>query len=73
MKAMMIRRLGYALAWGWMLIGVCGCRSVEQDVTYNPYVVNQGRPSVWRQLEAIPEAGEEAIRQLDVRMENALY
>jgi hypothetical protein len=53
-------------------VALVGC-AVHDDVSFNPYAPNNGDPTLLECADAIVETAEQAVRDLDLRLENAVY
>ncbi|MBN1346819.1 MAG: hypothetical protein JXQ73_29275 [Phycisphaerae bacterium] len=67
------RMILLALATLILCLGPLGCRNPDNDVTYNPFVENRGRPTIGKRVEGVPNRMMERINQIDSRIENKLY
>ena len=57
---------------GVLLLALAGC-SVRNDVGFNPYARNNGDPTVMERLEEVIGLGDEALDNLDARLDNAVW
>ena len=58
---------------GCAALGTTGCAMFRSEVTYNPYVRNEGEKPVLRTAEDVLNAPEEALNRLDRRFERIVY
>ncbi len=63
-------RLAFALLAG--LISA-GCGAPNRAVVYNPYVENDGDPTLGKQVEGVMDDLMKAVEHIDTRIENTLY
>ena len=55
-----------------LLLGVGGC-AVRDDVTYNPYAPNDGDPTWMQRAEQAAEVADQAVDDLEARLEYTVY
>jgi hypothetical protein len=68
----MLGRLRCALAAAVLIFLTASC-SVHNDPHYNPYAAPRGEPRLLESADAAMEAAEQALNNVDQRVENGVY